>query len=893
MRSNQTLSMALRRLAAIICLISFYPAASRAELLPADQKTDWTPGVTVGVPGGIPNRTNIVTVSADNSGSSDVSSAIQGAINSAPAGSVVFLPAGTYRIGSDLHLRNNITIRGAGMDVTILNFVGSNPGGAAFAARTNSDGFWDPSSYPIVTSGTTKGSTVLTVADTSSFTVGRMLQVTRFNSSSQFDSPLVTDVWGNGDGHGWGYKQKSKLIAKTSTTLTIFPPLHGDMSGHTVRVVPGGFDGGSIGIEDLTIDMRSGSISFGIFLEEQVGSWIKNVRVRGAANYSVNIMDCLQGEIRDCYLDELNHSGTNGAGLLMGASSGMLVENNIIRNSFPSIEVNSGSSGNVFGYNFCLNDEGGMFAIDTNHGPHNSYNLYEGNITNNIISDGFFGGESHLTIFRNWCTGHVQSNGVRLNRFTRLASVIGNIIGGPTNTFGYSGTQLGQPNIGNGQWSGDAPPWADWGTGPGPGGFQELDHGVAASTIRKGNYNFFDNAIPASESLGGDTLPNSLYLSGKPAWFGNLTWPPINPLAPGDSSSLTKIYERIPAGVRWLSGSNPPPDPPPASSPTPAPGSGGSNPPPAPTPAPSPTPAAGSNLALNKPVTASAPANPFETAPNAVNGTADDKWCSTAAQKWLQVDLGSVYSVNQFVLRHAAAGGEISSWNTRDYNIQVSLDGVSWSTVLTVTGNTLNVTSSSIAPVQARYVKLNVTAAEQIGNLAARIYEFEVYGNAATPPPISAAGSNLALNKPVTASAPANASETAPNAVNGSIDDKWCSRAAAKWLQVDLGSIYSVNQFVLAHAGAGGEISQWNTRDYNIQVSVDGVSWSTVLTVTGNTLSVTSSSIAPVQARYVKLNVTAAEQTGNLAARIYEFEVYGDAISLAPSPPENLRIVSR
>ena len=146
------------------------------------------------------------------------------------------------------------------------------------------------------------------------------------------------------------------------------------------------------------LDLSNSTTIFGIFLEENVGSWIKDVRVKGASNYSVHLMDCLQCEIRDSYLDDLNHSGTNGAGLLFNATSATLVENNIIRNSFPSIEVNSGSSGNVFAYNFCLNDNG-MFAIDTNHGPHNAYNLYEGNVANNLIADGYFGGVSQDTVF--------------------------------------------------------------------------------------------------------------------------------------------------------------------------------------------------------------------------------------------------------------------------------------------------------------------------------------------------------------------------------------------------------------------------------------------------------------------------------------------------------------
>ena len=35
-------------------LVSWSCGAMAAEIIPPDRKTDWTPGVTVGVPGGIP-----------------------------------------------------------------------------------------------------------------------------------------------------------------------------------------------------------------------------------------------------------------------------------------------------------------------------------------------------------------------------------------------------------------------------------------------------------------------------------------------------------------------------------------------------------------------------------------------------------------------------------------------------------------------------------------------------------------------------------------------------------------------------------------------------------------------------------------------------------------------
>jgi hypothetical protein len=85
---------------------------------------------------------------------------------------------------------------------------------------------------------------------------------------------------------------------------------------------------------------------------------------------------------------------------------------------------------------------------------------------------------------------------------------------------------------------------------PGAGGFQELDLDVEATTLKKSN-NFVPTGIPPNELLGGATLPASLYLPGKPAWFGQLPWPPFDPTAP----NLT--YEAIPAGYRYIRGVDP------------------------------------------------------------------------------------------------------------------------------------------------------------------------------------------------------------------------------------------------------------------------------------------------------------------------------------------------
>jgi predicted alpha-1,2-mannosidase len=147
-----------------------------------------------------------------------------------------------------------------------------------------------------------------------------------------------------------------------------------------------------------------------------------------------------------------------------------------------------------------------------------------------------------------------------------------------------------------------------------------------------------------------------------------------------------------------------------------------------------------------------------------------------------------------------------------------------------------------------------------------------------TPPPPPTG--NLALNRPATGSAPCNANETPAKAVNGSVSgglsDKWCSLVATRFLQVDLGATKTLHSFVVRHAGAGGESTSWNTEDYDIQVSTDGTTFTTVAQVRGNTANVTTSAVN-TSGRFIRLNVLQAQQgsgTGG-AARIYEFEAYG------------------
>jgi hypothetical protein len=139
------------------------------------------------------------------------------------------------------------------------------------------------------------------------------------------------------------------------------------------------------------------------------------------------------------------------------------------------------------------------------------------------------------------------------------------------------------------------------------------------------------------------------------------------------------------------------------------------------------------NLALNRPATADSQCAATEGPAKAVNGSVSggnaDKWCSLGATKFLRVDLGAPTSVGRFVLRHAAAGNEPARFNTRDFDIQTSLDAVTWTTRVTARANTANITTHTVTAVSARYVRLNVITPTQDTDPAARIYELEAYAS--------------------------------------------------------------------------------------------------------------------------------------------------------------------
>jgi hypothetical protein len=279
----------------------------------------------------------------------------------------------------------------------------------------------------------------------------------------------------------------------------------------------------------------------------------------------------------------------------------------------------------------------------------------------------------------------------------------------------------------------------------------------------------------------------------------------------------------------------------------------------------------GTNLALGKTATGSANCAAAESPDKAVDGTLQNnsKFCTSAATKFLTVDLGSNQTVGSVVVKHAGLGAEQTGWNTGAFTISTSTDGTNFTQAAAVTGNRTSRTLSQFSQRTARYVRLDISTPANDGNGAARIYEFEVYG---TGP-----AGNLLLNRPATADSSCASTEGPEKAVNGSVSggnsDKWCSLGSSKWLQVDIGSSVHLSSIVVKHAGAGGESASWDTKDFDLQVSTDGTNWTTVASPRGNTADTTTHAVNAT-GRYVRLNVITPTQTTDTAARIYELEAY-------------------
>ena len=155
-----------------------------------------------------------------------------------------------------------------------------------------------------------------------------------------------------------------------------------------------------------------------------------------------------------------------------------------------------------------------------------------------------------------------------------------------------------------------------------------------------------------------------------------------------------------------------------------------------------------------------------------------------------------------------------------------------------------------------------------------------------------AATQNVALNAKVTASGQCNSNENAGFAVDGKNDTKWCDNTDAeiKWLKLDLGQAYTINEWVVVNAGINeGNSPFLNTKHFRLQKSTDGATWTDVDVVQNNAQTIVDRYLPePFTAQYIRLYISSGAYNANIA-RIYELELYGVEAGQTPAyPPVNL-----
>ncbi|MDH6514263.1 hypothetical protein M2163_008762 [Streptomyces sp. SAI-135] len=128
---------------------------------------------------------------------------------------------------------------------------------------------------------------------------------------------------------------------------------------------------------------------------------------------------------------------------------------------------------------------------------------------------------------------------------------------------------------------------------------------------------------------------------------------------------------------------------------------------------------ADTNLSQGRTATSSTTENSGTPASAAVDGNTGTRWASAFSDdQWLQVDLGATATINQVVINWETAYG-------KDYKIQASNDGSTWTDLRSVTGGDGGTDTLDVSG-QGRYVRLQgVHRATQWGYST---WEFQVFG---------------------------------------------------------------------------------------------------------------------------------------------------------------------
>lgn len=574
----------MKKLLLFLSLVLALPAF--ADIIPSNRSIDWS---QAGIRGGIPGANWPITATLSPSGSADDSVAIQNAINAAPAGSVVVLNPGTYKLNRSSKIcpgksddgsggvyqaglcltDKSVVLRGAGPNKTILQY--GNGANIISMGRTYLSS--SQVKFINITSGATKGSTQITLDSASGITVGSYLTITQANPTDTDGNPLANSSGYNGCGY-CGHDIPSKVMtqidrvtAVNGNTVTLERPLYYSYTNSPQAFKLAMVE--NVGLENLRVQSTASSGSGGTYkninLESCAHCWVHNVESDWAVDRShIYLSDVYGSDISNNYVNEgySHNSGLNYAIYIEYRGSENLIQNNIIRKARHSM-VNVGGSGNVWGYNFIVDPYMGEYhnslPENNSHGAHPYMVLFEGNVTPNIELDNTHGSNSHNTLFRNYVnltstnpdTGSPMTGSlfaINFAYFSNYENVFGNVIG----PYGSACTAKSYEINADASQTASIYKFGYYDDGGTASPNASLSAKVGKTVLRGGNWDcktntvIWSNNVPsgslASTYLAQQTLPNSLYLSSKPSWFGSAAWPAIDPAA---STKANKIPAQL------------------------------------------------------------------------------------------------------------------------------------------------------------------------------------------------------------------------------------------------------------------------------------------------------------------------------------------------------------
>ena len=146
----------------------------------------------------------------------------------------------------------------------------------------------------------------------------------------------------------------------------------------------------------------------------------------------------------------------------------------------------------------------------------------------------------------------------------------------------------------------------------------------------------------------------------------------------------------------------------------------------------------GQNLALHKQTYTSSNESNSLSGSNAVDGNVSTRWSSQFVEpSWIYVDLSNNIEINKVILRWENA-------HAKKYEIQTSLNAISWATVFTENNSNGFTDEINFGPITTRYIRMY--GIERATEYGFSLYEFEVYGTDQTLSSTDASLSGIYVN---------------------------------------------------------------------------------------------------------------------------------------------------